>query len=391
MAYCRICGKQDCKEHVFQFQARKIDSFSGSSPPEIFIGKYNYPNVNIGVLSPEEKGDTSFLSSQELWHEKKLTISEILDLRKKLIFGKTKSNVKKVLEKTKFTSAMQEIAMSSKSLAAEFKLNKPIEKNKENDSHIPLISNTAYVKSITLEENPKIDRKVDYLVNDIDSKSQNSIIELEKNNISTSTIIKILSAGLLGLKSNRKLIPTRWSITAVDDILSKNKLKKIKLNQEISSIQLFNAYYLGNHYEFLLLPDKFSFEVIEINSFFPDISWHDYESFFPRKNYAINVTGAYYANRLALCEYLEKIQRQASCLVIREINPNIYTQSMGVGILRQLSREAFSKAPETFSTLNEALTRIQSRLNIHISIFTSKSKIIQDYGKQKRLDSWFRY
>ena len=126
MAYCRICGKQDCKEHVFQFQARKIDSFSGSSPPEIFIGKYNYPNVNIGVLSPEEKGDTSFLSSQELWHEKKLTISEILDLRKKLIFGKTKSNVKKVLEKTKFTSAMQEIAMSSKSLAAEFKLNKPI-------------------------------------------------------------------------------------------------------------------------------------------------------------------------------------------------------------------------------------------------------------------------
>ena len=35
----------------------------------------------------------------------------------------------------------------------------------------------------------------------------------------------------------------------------------------------------------------------------------DYEGFNGRKEYADDVTGAYYANRLALVEYLEKIKR----------------------------------------------------------------------------------
>ena len=184
-------------------------------------------------------------------------------------------------------------------------------------------------------------------------------------------------------------MPTRWAITAVDNTLSKEKLKKIKLHQEISNILLFTAEYIGNHYEFLLLPDKFSFEVIEINQSNPDSSWRNYEGFFPRKTYAESVTGAYYANRLALAEYLEKIQRQASCIVFREINEE-YTQSMGVGVLRQISREAFNKQPEKFTTIQEALQKIQSRIKLPISTFTNQSKIIQDYGKQKRLKNWFK-
>jgi hypothetical protein len=292
---------------------------------------------------------------------------------------------------------MQEVAMTSKSISASFTLNKPIEINKERDNHIPIIRNAASVKHVKLEENPVISNKVDYLVNDTNAKSQTALIELEKSNIPTSTIIKILSAGLLGLKKNRKLVPTRWSITAVDDTLSKEKLKKIRYYQEISNILVFHADYLGNNYHFLLLPDKFSFEVIEISMRKGDLlgkpgfsyEWHDYESFFGRKNYAASVTGAYYANRLALSEYLEKIQKQCSCIVFREINPQIYTQSMGVGILRQISREAFSKQPEHFSSLNEALNAIKSRIKLPIQAFTSKSIILNNYGKQKKINDFF--
>ena len=391
MVQCRICGKEDCYPHSFKFNnIRKIDSFSGSSPPEIFVGKYNYPNVNIGILSPEEHGNTELLSSQELWHKNQLKIPQILQLRSKLIYGRTQSNIKKPFQENKFLSTMQEIAMTSKSISAEFKLEKPIiEKNNEQESYVPVINRAAQVKNVRLEENPIIEKKVDYLVNDKDAKSQTALLELEKSSISTSTIIKILSAGLLGLKTSRKLVPTRWAITAVDNTLSKEKLKKIKLHQEISNILLFTAEYIGNHYEFLLLPDKFSFEVIEINQSNPDSSWRDYEGFFPRKTYAESVTGAYYANRLALAEYLEKIQRQASCIVFREINEE-YTQSMGVGVLRQISREAFNKQPEKFTTIQEALQKIQSRIKLPISTFTNQSKIIQDYGKQKRLKNWFK-
>jgi hypothetical protein len=37
-----------------------------------------------------------------------------------------------------------------------------------------------------------------------------------------------LSIGVLGLKKDKKLVPTRWAITATDDILAKKLLEKVK-------------------------------------------------------------------------------------------------------------------------------------------------------------------
>lgn len=380
---CKICGKFNCKKHsILLSKVRKIEQFSGSSPPEIFIGKYNYPNVYTGILSPEEYGSTQIMSSPELWHKEKLNIPQILDFRKQLIYGRTQSNIKKL--QTKFLSVLKEIAMTHSSVSAEFKLKKPISPNNEKESRVPLISNSALVKSVRLEENPKIKPRVDYLVNDTDAKSETSILELEKSKISTESIIKILSAGLLGLKKNRKLVPTRWSITAVDDALSKNKLKKIRYYPQIDEIQLFNSYYLGNHYEVLLLPENWEFEVIEIS--LKDYGvWHDYESFFPRKEYAKSVTGAYYANRLAVTEYLEKIKKQASVIVLREIRPEYYAP-LGVGILRQTSRASFTQKPKTFSTIKETIQDIQERIKQPIENFFEKSLILKNYGKQQKLN-----
>lgn len=352
------------------------------------MGRWNYPNVYTGILSPTEHGNTQLMSSPELWHKHKLPIPNILSLRSKLIYGRTQTNIKKALLQTKFLSIFQEIAMTHKSVSAEYKLKKPIQKHNEKDSRIPLIPNAAPIARVALQENPKIKRKIDYLVNDTDVKSVNAMLELEKAKIPSSTIIKLLSAGLLGLKKNRKLVPTRWSITATDDTLSKEKLKHIRYLPEISEFQVFNAEYLGNHYEFLLLPEKYSFEVIELSMKNFSV-WHDSESFFPRKKYADSVTGAYYANRLALTEYLEKIKRQAQCIVFREVRPEYYAP-LGVGILRQTSRQAFLNKSEKFSTLQEALQAIQSRLRVNLSHYTKKSIILKNFGKQKKIFEYIK-
>ncbi len=386
MAYCKICGSPNCKKHSFLLpKSVNIKEFSGSSPPEVFVGHYNYPNVNVGILSPLEHGETGIMSSPEQWHEKNLGIPEIVSLRNKLIYGRTQSFIKKLGKP--FLRTMQEVAMTSKSISAEFKLKKAIAGNKEHDSRTPLIANAAPVESVRLQENPKIIPKVEYLAGDTNAKSSDAMLELEKSGLGSSQIIKILSAGLLGVGANRRLVPTRWAITAVDDTLSKEKLKRIRYFQEISEFAVFSSEYLGNHYEFLLLPQKFSFEVIEISLASKGV-WMDSEGFFPRKKYAESVTGAYYANRLALCEYLEKIQRQASCLVMREVRPE-YNTPLGVGILREASRHAFRQQPKKFATLGEALANMQSRLRQPSSNYTNKSKLLADFGKQARLSGWF--
>lgn len=386
MGECKICGELYCKKHAIQIGSTKqITEFSGSSPPEIFVGRWNYPHVYAGILSPPEYGNTELLSSAEEWHAKNLSVDEVVNLRKRLIYGRSKTTVQAPTEK--FVKVMQEVAMTHKPVATEFKLKKPISQYSEREQTVPLMSKAAPLSSVKLQENPKITKKVEYLVGDTAAKAKEALIELEKNNTPTSTLIKLLSAGLLGQEKKRKLVPTRWSITAVDDSLSKEKLKKIRYFPEIKEIYLFNAEYVGNHYEFLLLPDKFSFEVIEIGLNSPGV-WQDYEGFEGRTKYADVVTGAYYVNRLALAEYLEKTQRQAQCLVMREIRPE-YTAPLGVGILREVSRAAFTKKPEVFKTIKEALEAAQTRIKTPIEKYSEKSKILKEYGKQKRLGQFF--
>ena len=79
---CKICGEENCKEHAILLgKTKNITEFSGSSPPEIFVGRWNYPNVYAGILSPPEYGNTELLSSAEHWHKNKLPIPEILGLQ----------------------------------------------------------------------------------------------------------------------------------------------------------------------------------------------------------------------------------------------------------------------------------------------------------------------
>ncbi|MBI2449411.1 hypothetical protein HYV49_03885 [Candidatus Pacearchaeota archaeon] len=390
---CKFCKEQhlerDCPflKKLKEFSPRIETHFSGSSPPEIFVGRYNYPNVFTGVLSPSYYGNTEELSMPEIWYEKKLAINDILAHRASMIYARFVSNIKKA---TRYTTTMQEIAMASRSVSSEFQLAKRPHLASFTDTHTAIIGNPAPLESIRLEENPYIDKKVDYLVSDTDAKATNAIQELYKSKIPVSNIIKILSSGLLGLKKSRKLVPTRWSVTATDDIITKHIMQKIKSYQELGDFRLFHSEYLGNHYELIILPDVFSFEVIEIriNEFNqPKGMWTDYESVFGRKKYAYDVTGAYYSNRLAFCEYLEKIKRQASCIVLREINPEYYAP-LGVGILREASRDAFSKKPEVFPDLKSLFKQINTRLKININNFLERSKLLANFRKQKRLSEF---
>ncbi|PIU76152.1 hypothetical protein COS75_00695 [Candidatus Pacearchaeota archaeon CG06_land_8_20_14_3_00_35_12] len=396
-----FCGKS-CRilNRIKELQPKIGLEFEGNSPPEIFVGKFSYPNVFVGILSPPTYTEQAEkLSMPELWASENASINEILQYRSQLIYGRFKNNVfnarKQNSWQNKRFEAMQEIAMASKPVATEFRLGKKPQLKAEFDNHVPIIGNPAPLEQARIQENPKIEKKVDYLANDSDAKANQGIRELYKSKIAVSNIIKILSAGLLGLKKQRKLVPTRWAVTATDDSISKEMLEKIKTYQEVSDILLFNSEYIGNHYEILLLPSEFQFEVIEAKM--SGSVWNpqgtmyisqDYENFYGRKDYAEDVTGAYYANRLAVCEFLMKIRRQASCLFMRECRPE-YWAPCGVGILRECSRHAFMERVEKFSTIKEALQSAQKRLRLNISTFSSKSRILQEYKKQQKLNRFF--
>ncbi|MFH1248742.1 MAG: hypothetical protein V1660_01170 [archaeon] len=384
------CGKP-CKILLsFKKYQPKINLEFCGSAPEIFVGRHNYPDVFAGILSPNEYGNTQNLSMPEIWFSEDYSVEEIMRSRSRMVYARFEGNIKK---KNRFTEVMQEVALASKPVATEFKLKKKPSASFSLDSHSAIIGNPAPLQSARLEENPKVEKKADYVSSDYDLHAVNAINELYTSGIEVSNIIKILSAGLIGLKSKRKMVPSRWAITATDDTISKSLLENIRNYRQIQQFLLFNSEYLGNHYEIILMPREFNFEVIEAKM--QGSVWNpstdseifvmqDYELFNGRKEYASNVTGAYYANRLAICEYLKGIKRQASCLVMREVRQE-YWAPCGVGILREASRNAFAKQPEKFQTLDEALDAAQKRLILPVSFFAERSKVIQHFKKQKRL------
>jgi len=386
-----LCG-QPCKIlNKFIDKAPKIKMhFSGSSPPEIFVGRMNYPNVYSGILAPADKGDTGIMSLPEEWFLNNFSIEQILEYRAQLVYGRSINNIR---AQKKLNEAMQEIAMASNSVSTEFFLKKRPTLNFSLSRIFSVMPSPALIKKVRLEENPNIKKKIDYLVNDTDAKAVDSLKELYYSGIITSHLQKLLSAGLLGLKIQRKMVPTRWAITAVDDMLGKELLKKIKYYPEIKEIRLFHYYYNGNHFEILLIPDKFAFEVIEVAM--PGGVWgggisysQDYEGFFGRKTYAKNVVGAYYTDKLAVSEYLEKIKRQAGILVLHEEREEYYAP-LGVGIIRESIRQAMKNKFEVFPSISNALSVMGGRLKAPIEKYKEMSWILNNYRKQKRLAEWF--
>ncbi|MGC9192734.1 MAG: Nre family DNA repair protein, partial [Thermoplasmata archaeon] len=191
-----------------------------------------------------------------------------------------------------------------------------------------------------------------------------------------------------GVKNERKMVPTRWSITATDDIIGKELIKDVKNFSLLEDYRVFYNNYVGNTFYILLIPRIWSFEMIELwqrGSFYAseNVGDGDFEDYNGRKSYASNVEGAYYSARLAVLEYLKKIQRQASVLVYREISPE-YSIPLGVWVIRESVRDAMNLEHRTFESLGEAMSYVNNRITGK-NLF-KKSNLITRIKTQRTLD-----
>jgi hypothetical protein len=249
------------------------------------------------------------------------------------------------------------------------------------------------VEDARLSENPTVDRAVDRIVSDSDALATDALRELYTRGIDVYQATRLMSAGLLGMKKDRKLVPTRWAITAVDSNLSNHLRSRIDQNQEIPEILLFSAEYLGNHFEILMLPGPYSFELIEM--WLPRSVWvgdgptqvvSDYEDWRPRTKYSL-LGGGYYATRLAALEHLDSIGRQAKILAVREISPT-YWAPLGVWVVRETARRAFAGKPRRFDTVEGAIEFMARKFKVQKSRWAAESTLLRELREQLKLEQF---
>lgn len=390
------CPVLDSMQAKFKMkEAIKSPEIFGSSPPATFIGRYGYPNINVGILLPSEHGDTSVMDSPKMWHEKRMDIGKILEYRSSLINSRKKEQVDAV-RPGKFLETVQEIALSSKPIDAEVVLAKVPKFSMSFDFNASPFGPSETVKKARITENPVVKKRVEYITSDVDFKAAGGVVDLYNHGQDVYDLTKLLSVGLLGLKKQRKLVPTRWSITAVDSILADRLLGDVKTYPSVDEFLLFESNYIGNYFEVLLMPTGWMFEQVEMA--LPGGLWSqgvkdvnvisDYEFYWGRKAYAKDVAGAYYSGKLAVLEYLKKIGRQAGVLIIREIRPEYFSE-VGVWKVREAVREAMSKKPLAFDSLEYALKRVNIMLKIKSDVWSKKSKVIDMMKKQRRIVDYF--
>jgi hypothetical protein len=78
-----------------------------------------------------------------------------------------------------------------------------------------------------------------------------------------SSMQKAFSAGTMGVGRRRRLVPTRWSITACDSTIASKLLGEIRHYDPIDCFRVQEFSSLNNYYTVLLMPTAWQYEWME--------------------------------------------------------------------------------------------------------------------------------
>ncbi|MEN4017343.1 MAG: Nre family DNA repair protein [Methanobacterium sp.] len=360
----------------------------GTTPPSVFIGSWNYPKVYAGPMIAPLQGDISIMDRPESWIPGQTTQEEIIGYRLSLVRGKQTVGIQDF--DNSFVEKLQEISLSSKSIESEAEFGsrpRGLSFSDETAPHGP----SALIEKFDIES-VKWDHQLEKVYYDTDFKAAEAVLDLHSNELPFSNIQKAFSVGTMGIGKNRRLVPTRWSITACDTIIADNLLKEVRGYDILDTYRVHEFQSLNNYYAVLLLPTEWQYEWIEAFLHVlgrEELIFADHELNGGKKEYS-RVGGCYYTCKMAVLETLAREKKQAGVIVLREAY-NGYVP-LGVFNVRENVRNAMNEIPREFEDMKTALNYIESKLELPMERFKETSTLLQELirSRQTTLDGFFK-
>ncbi len=363
----------------------------GSSPPGLFVGRFGYPSVQAGPLFSPEHGSIELLDTPEEWVGR--SVEEVVGFRTGLVRGTSRVRVTDADRPNRYLESLQLLGLAAETVDSEVEFRRPPRGHLSLSESTPPFGPSAPIEKVRLDVR-KVDANLERLSSDVHANARVAVNELYDRGVRVSRIQRAFSVGTLGRRGRRKLVPTRWSITAVDDLLSKQNLERVRDLPELGEIRVHALTALENRWLIVLLPGAYRYESIE--AWYPNTLWNpnpssivimgDHEGHDGRTTYA-SIGGCYYAARLATSEALLAQGRQAGVVVLREVHPGEILP-LGVWNVREHVRAALRRPSESFATTRELLERIRSTFAIPLDRWLTASAVLHDYRTQRRLDAW---
>ncbi|WFO75227.1 hypothetical protein J4526_09195 [Desulfurococcaceae archaeon MEX13E-LK6-19] len=319
---------------------------TGSTPPSVIVGEKGYPRVRLyyGVPPGVYGENAKEFDNPVSWFMRK-TLGDIMELRSRLLNIVLTGYVN--TPERLYEKEVGLAAVSVKPVDTEVLLSKKPVPRISFDAIIPPRGPAAPAKKVRVVGNPVLPRKLDKIIWD-DVKASDAVWELYKSGVDFYTITRAFTLGFIGRRMQKKLVPTRWGITAIDSLLTEKMLSVIRSKPLIDNTIVFYGEYLYNKYVIVLYPSRYTGTWIEV--------WHPKSLWNPSREPSwLIVTesfsgklsvmdGGYLAARTSVVEYLYSIGRQAGVVILREVMPQ-YIFPVGNWQIRETVKYALKKQP----------------------------------------------
>jgi hypothetical protein len=356
----------------------------GSTPPSVFIGSWNYPKVYAGPMITPMHGDTSIMDTPEAWIPDQKTQEDIIGYRLNLVRGK--QTVKITDLDNVFVEKLQEISLACNSIDSEAEFGSKPYGMSFNEQHAPH-GPSALIEKFDINS-VKWDRELEKAFYDNDLKAADAVMHLHQKEVPFSSMQKAFSMGTMGIDDNRKLVPTRWSITACDSTIGNRLLREVKNFEVIDTHRVYEFSSLNNYYAILLLPQEWMFEWMEAFLHVlgkEELIFSDYEHNSAKKGYS-RVGGCYYTSKMAVLEALAREKKQSAAIILREAYQGYIP--LGVFNVRENIRSAMNEPYREFEDMKTSLDYIASNLKLPLDKFVKQSDLLRELltSRQTTLD-----
>ena len=352
----------------------------GSSPPSIFIGSWNYPQVFAGPMIAPLHGDTMIMDRPESWLPEKKTQEEIIRYRLNLVRGKRRVRVTNLQDR--FIGKLRDIALSSGSLESQAEFQHAPRGATFSHDHTPF-GPSALLEQLEIG-NSRWEQHLEKAYYDDHLRAAEAVSHLHEMGLPFSSIEKAFSLGSFGIGKRRRLVPTRWAITACDSTLASRLLHKVRAYEPIDCCQVREFSSLNNYYAVLLLPTAWQYEWMEAFLHIlghEELIFSDYESNGGKKGYS-RVGGCYYSCKMAVLEALAREKKQAGAIILREAYPGYVP--LGVFNVRENVRNAMLQPAQEFESMKAALLHVSTRLELPVRRFIEQSDLLREQLKSRQ-------
>lgn len=353
----------------------------GSSPPSVFVGSWNYPDVYAGPMIAPMHGDTAIMDMPESWISGHKTQEEIIGYRLNLVRGKHRVNAADL--DNRFVEKLQEISLSDTSIESEVSFLSQPEGMSFSEEHTPF-GPSAPIERFEIESG-RWDRSLEKVYYDTDLKSADAVVDLHKQGVAFSSIQKAFSVGTMGREQGRRLVPTRWSITACDTMIGDRLLEEVKKCPVLDTWRVHEFSSLHNNYAVLLMPTGWQYEWSEAFLHVlgnEELVFSDHEGKKKKKTGYSPLGGCYYSCKMAVLEALAQEQKQAGAIILREALHGYVP--MGVFNVRENVRSAMRQPAQEFEDIRSALSHISEKFTLPLQRFIEEGNLLKNTLRERQ-------